>query len=151
MFRLYSKGCEYAIRALMVVAPTDSEKRFQAKKVCKKARIPESFTRKIFQDLVAAGFLEAVRGPGGGYSLVYSPAEISLLEIIEAVDGKDTFDHCIMGLPACQSTKPCPLHETWSKAKQELVERLESKTLEDLIEASKARSTMRRAARRKRR
>ena len=140
MFRLYSKGCEYAIRALMCVAPDDSTERFQAKNVCQKAGIPESFTRKVFQALVNGGFLEAARGPGGGYSLTQEPSEISLLEIIEAVDGVETFDACIMGLPECDSSKPCPLHDTWSKAKEGLIGRLRSQTLADLVKAAQSRS-----------
>ena len=67
MFRLYSKGCEYAIRAMLHMVPGEEPQWFQAKMVCKKAGIPESFTRKIFQALVGGGFLNASRGPGGGY------------------------------------------------------------------------------------
>ncbi|MCH7649769.1 MAG: Rrf2 family transcriptional regulator [Nitrospinae bacterium] len=91
MFRLYSKGCEYAIRALVHAAPKKKGERFKAKAICEKAGIPESFTRKVFRLLVHAGFLEALRGPGGGYALLEDPERISLLEIIKAVDGADTF------------------------------------------------------------
>lgn len=134
VFRLYSKGCEYAIRALMEVGPAGNDERFQAKKVCDKAGIPESFTRKVFQSLVQGGFLEAARGPGGGYVLSEAPDRISLLQVIEAVDGDDTFAGCILGLPECGSSKPCPLHPVWAEAKGDLLAQLESKTLQDLID-----------------
>jgi Rrf2 family protein len=138
MFNLYSKGCEYTFRALMHVVRGDGVERFQATDVCRKAGIPESFTRKIFQSLVQGGLLKAVRGPGGGYVLTEHPADISLLRIIRAVDGEDTFDRCIMGLPHCGGKRPCPLHEVWAEAKERLLERLEAKTLQDLLDTSDA-------------
>jgi Rrf2 family protein len=140
MFRLYSKGCEYAIRALAHMAPSENGHRYQVKEICKKAEIPESFTRKIFQDLVNGGFLDAVPGPGGGYVVVKDPSDITLLEIIEAVDGKDTFSDCILGLAACNAVKPCPLHHTWANAKELLLERLDSQTLSDVIDTTQKRS-----------
>jgi len=133
VFRLYSKGCEYAIRALMCAAPDGSVRRFQAKDVCQRSGIPEPYTRKVLQSLVQAGFLRAVLGPGGGYEMTRDPAEITLYEIIRAVDGEDTFDACILGLSKCGGKNPCPLHEVWANAKERLFTQLHSKTLKDLI------------------
>ncbi len=141
MFRLYSKGCEYAIRALVHAAPTKKGERFKAKVICEQAGIPESFTRKVFRALVHGGFLEALRGPGGGYALLEDPDRISLLEIIQAVDGADTFEGCVMGLEVCKSLKPCPLHYAWNSAKNEMLDQLESKTLWDLCEAVRRRES----------
>lgn len=138
MFRLYSKGCQYAIRALTLVAPSNGTKRFQAKTICEKAGIPEAYTRKVFQSLVSAGFLEAARGPGGGYQLKEDPHEITLLEIIKAVDGEAVFDGCIMGLPSCGESSPCPLHGVWSEAKHDLLAQLDETTLWELIAAQKS-------------
>jgi Rrf2 family transcriptional regulator, iron-sulfur cluster assembly transcription factor len=136
VFRLYSKGCEYAIRALIHMAPTENRQRFQAKEICKIAAIPESFTRKIFQDLVSGGLLDAVPGPGGGYSIVKEMNEISLLEVIEAVDGENTFSGCILGLSECNAIKPCPLHHAWAVAKEDLLRQLDGQTLRDLADTT---------------
>lgn len=133
MFRLYSKGCEYAIRALTHIGPANSDDKFQAKSICEKAGIPESFTRKIFQALVQAGFLKASRGPGGGYALAKEPDTVSLLEVIKAVDGAETFSGCIMGLDECSGENPCPLHSVWSVAKEDMLDQLESRTVLDLL------------------
>lgn len=140
MFRLYSKGCEYAIRALVHMAPVGENRRFQAREICKKAEIPESFTRKIFQALVAGGFLDAVPGPGGGYAITRDPKDISLLDVIQAVDGLDTFAGCILGLSECNAKAPCPLHHAWARAKDGLMEELESQSLQDLIDTTKKRA-----------
>ncbi|MCC6697162.1 MAG: Rrf2 family transcriptional regulator [Candidatus Hydrogenedentes bacterium] len=136
MFKLYSKGCEYALRALTYAASRSGNGRFQAKDVCEKADIPESFTRKVFQALTQGGFLQAVRGPGGGYELSRPPEKISLLDVIEAVEGQDTFEHCVLGFPECGGKHPCPLHETWSKAKRQLMAQLEHRTLQDLADST---------------
>lgn len=142
MFKLYSKGCEYALRALTYAATQTEKKRFQIKEVCKKTGIPESFTRKVFQALTQGGFLQAVRGPGGGYELTRSAADITLLDVIKAVEGDDTFDHCVLGFPVCDAKCPCPLHETWRRARGQLLAQLERRTLQDLAD-----STLRRKGR----
>jgi len=133
MFRLYSKGCEYAIRALVCAVREGGQGRFQAADVCRKVDIPEYFTRKIFQALVQGGFLHAVRGPGGGYALTRPPTEISVLDIVRAVDGEDTFNHCVMGLDECSDEHGCPMHPVWSRAKGEMLQQLRHTTLQDVV------------------
>ena len=134
MFRLYSKGCEYAIRALLHMAPTQESQRFQARDIFNKADIPESFTRKIFQDLVAGGLLSAVPGPGGGYAIVRPPNEISLLEVIEALDGPVRLNRCVIEPSACPRDGHCPVHHIWAKAQQELTDLLQVTTFEELTD-----------------
>lgn len=134
LFKLYSKRCQYALWALTYVAARGGQDRFQAVDVCEKTGIPESFTRKVFQALTQGGFLHAVRGAGGGYALTRPASEISLLDVIRAVEGEDTFDHCVLGLPVCGSAKACPLHGTWSQAKVQLLEQLAARSLQDLAD-----------------
>lgn len=132
MFKLYSKGCQYALRALTFVVADTTKERFQAREICDKAEIPEHFTRKVFQELVQGGFLKAHRGPGGGYSLTRPPNEITLLEVIKAVEGEDTFEHCVLGFSECGRANPCPLHDIWVVAKKNLLENLSRTTLDKL-------------------
>lgn len=132
MFRLYSKGCEYAIRALAHVPAGRPPQRIGAKEICRKAGIPESFTRKVLQALVRGRFLRAVPGRGGGYALTRDPRHVSVRSVIEAVDGKDTFHRCIMGVASCDERKDCPLHPAWSQAKKRLLRELNAATVKDL-------------------
>ena len=134
MLKLYSKGCQYTLRALTFVVAEKDKARFQAKDICKRAGIPESFTRKVLQALVQGGFLQAHRGPGGGYSLTRRPEEITVLEVIQAVEGEDTFDHCILGFDECSGENPCPLHDLWLQSKTNLIENLSGTTLDELAE-----------------
>lgn len=135
MFKIYSKGCEYALRALTQINIDKSNDVFLIKNLCKKAKVPESSTRKIFQSLVKAGFLSAVSGPGGGYRLMKDPKDISLLSIIQVVDGGSIFDKCIMGLSQCDNVNPCPLHHTWQRVKKGMTKGMEVKTLLELMQA----------------
>ena len=140
MFKIYSKGCEYALRALTHLPFDKCQEPFLAKDLCKKAKVPESSTRKIFQKLVHEGLLNAVPGPGGGYKLSMPASKITLFQIIVSVDGKDVFEKCIMGLPDCNSKKPCPVHNTWYSMKSNLTKEMNQKTLAQLIQTVKARS-----------
>lgn len=141
MFKLYSKGCQHALWALSYAHIEREGARFQPKDVCRRTGIPEPFTRKILQALVQGGFLNAHRGPGGGYSLARNAEEISLLDVIKAVEGKDTFDNCVMGLPECGGKNPCPIHLMWAEAKTKLLKDLDAKSLADIaVVALKQRS-----------
>ncbi len=140
MFKLYSKSCQYALRALVHAGQPEAAGRVQAKDICEQAGVPESFTRKVLQALAAGGLLVAQRGPGGGYLLTRAPAEITLLEVIKLVDGADTFDYCVLGMRECSGENPCPLHALWLKSKVPLLKSLNKTTLADLIAATSRRA-----------
>lgn len=133
MYYLYSKSCEYAIRILTRACQAGKTDCFSVKEMCRLADVPESYSRKSLQSLAKAGFLQAVRGPGGGYRLAIPPQKISVLEIIEAIDGHEAFDQCVMGLEECGCDNPCPLHDAWMKVKNKYLSELNRRTLNDLI------------------
>lgn len=145
MFSLYSKGCEYAIRALAEMVCANREERFRAEDICLKAGIPEAYARKTFQALVASGFLGAVSGPGGGYSLARDPDKTTVLDVILAVDGKGNFDGCVLGLSSCGDRNPCSLHEVWAKMKSVMTASLAGKTLRSLADDARVRQRRKRA------
>ncbi len=132
MLRLFSKGCEYALRGLIHCAGEKGSTHGFGR-VCRKAGTPEHFTRKMFQKLAQKGILRSTPGPKGGYQLAVAPEEISLRQIIEAIDGDDAFEGCVLGLPKCQAEHPCALHDTWTTAKAGLLPELESTTLASLM------------------
>ena len=85
MTYLYSRGCEYALRALR--AMVEQPRRVSTvSKLCEHAEIPEHFTRKMLQPLVRAGILRSARGPGGGFTFGREPAEISLMDVVCAIE-----------------------------------------------------------------
>lgn len=140
MFCLYSKGCEYAIRAMATIADPKSPGNVRAKDICRKAGIPEGYARKTFQALVQNGFLKAVQGPGGGYALVRDPKNTTVLDVVEAVEGKGNYSKCLMGFSSCSDRHPCTLHFTWVKLRGQMIGALRSHTLLDLSKSLKNKS-----------
>lgn len=100
-----------------------------AQDICRRADVSETSTRKALQILVKENILMAVPGPGGGYKFSRDPDKISLLSLIQAIDGPDVFEKCVMGLPDCGNAKPCPVHNSWKKVKSEMLKELKSKSL----------------------
>lgn len=114
---------------------TRNGKIFSAKDICKRLGIPEFYTRKGLQVLSRLGILKSIKGPGGGYELAGSAGKLSVLRIIHAVDGKNTFSHCVMGLPRCNEKNPCAIHEIWAHSKKKLLNDLNAILLCDLVDA----------------
>ena len=84
---LYSKGIEYALRCLQLLAQNPSLPRTVVE-LCDEAKLPEHFTRKMLQPLVRTGLLKSHRGPGGGFVFSVPPEQITLRQVIAGIEGK---------------------------------------------------------------
>jgi len=132
---IYSKPCEYAIRALVFLArfPDDSEA--QGTEIAKAEGLPAPVLAKVLQELVRKGLLESRRGPGGGFRLARNPRLITLRDVVAAIDGLNQFAECAVGLEGCSDESPCPLHDTWKGLRGQLMNNLEVTTLADMAAA----------------
>lgn len=131
---MFSKACEYGIRALTVIAKEgEMGQRMGIKEVCKAAKTPESFTAKILQNLVKQGILNSQKGPSGGFYMTKSLCDITLYEIVVAIDGSEVFYKCGLGLPECDANQPCPLHSKFEIVRDELNNMCRNSTLESLV------------------
>jgi len=131
---MFSKACEYGIRALTVIATAGKENRkIGIKEVCKSAQTPESFTAKILQNLVKRRVLNSQKGPSGGFYISQNLEDITLYDIVEAIDGKSIFSQCGLGLSACNAKKPCPMHYQFEVVRNELNAMCKNNTLQDLV------------------
>jgi Rrf2 family iron-sulfur cluster assembly transcriptional regulator len=128
---IYSKTCEYAIRALIYFADHPEISEASVKEVGRETGVSASYVGKIFQCLVKSRILASKRGPSGGYSLLVPVTELTLLRIMRALDDpeKSPFVNCVMGLDKCKDANPCPMHPVWVKAKEKMIERLEVCTI----------------------
>jgi len=122
-----SRAGEYAIRAMLHLAAMEGRGVAQISVISRTWDIPESFLRKILQLLTRAGLVTSSRGSGGGFALARSAAEITLLNVIEAVEGKLFLNKCLIG-PGF-----CPVHVVWEKAQRALEEILGGASLADLV------------------
>ncbi|HFE64736.1 MAG TPA: Rrf2 family transcriptional regulator, partial [Caldithrix sp.] len=92
------------------------------------------FLTKILQILTRKNILTSYRGPNGGVGFALPPENISLKDVIVAIDGTAIFEQCILGLNQCSDENPCPLHNEWKKIKTQMEQLFGNTTLASLAE-----------------
>ena len=133
---MFSKTCEYAIRAMIFVAQkAKQDSRVGIKDIAKGINSPEHFIAKILQDLTRKGLLQSAKGPSGGFYLDKPSMKQSLADVVKAVDGDKIFYGCGLGLKQCSETKPCPIHFEFKKVRQELSNMLQNARIDAFTEA----------------
>ena len=135
MFKL-SKGAEYAIRGLLHLSMQDPGKVSYVEEVAEAQDVPRAYLAKIFQALTKKGLLRSTRGQGGGFTLLRDPAELSVLEVIEAMEGPVHLNECLIHIGFCERDKICPMHELWAEAQSKLFKVLKGTTFAILSSAA---------------
>ena len=136
MFRL-SKGAEYAVRGLVFMAIQKEGTVSYIDEIAKSTEVPRPYLAKLFQSLAKRGFVKSYRGPGGGFLLAKSLSEITLLDIIEAMEGKVFLNDCLIKKGFCPRDEVCPVHDIWKEAQKRFLDYLDSSTLDKIAEAGK--------------
>ena len=132
---IYSRPCEYALRALTYITVNKDSELIRAQDIAEAEGLPAPFLAKLLQQLARSGILVSVKGPKGGFGLARPPKEISLLEVVTAIDGEDGFMRCAIGLAECTDTTPCPLHDTWKPLRDQILDYMAGRSLANLAEA----------------
>jgi Rrf2 family protein len=107
------KTAEYAMRAVVVLAG-DPERAYSAEQIAEATCVPRRYAHKVLQALVRAGLVRSQSGPGGGYALVRPPEDLSILEVVSAVEPIPRIRGCPLGLK--EHTSLCPLHRVLDEA-----------------------------------
>ena len=131
---LYSRTAKYGLKTMAYLAGNSNREYQTVSEISKRTDVPRDFLGKIFQQIAREGLLESQRGRGGGFRLDRPANEISLMEIIEAIDGKKVFDRCPFDLKDCGQNSTCPLHEDWKPIRDQIVQLMKKKTIDDLSE-----------------
>ena len=132
-----TRQADYAVRAVLHLARMNGNQRAATSQVAKEQHIPPSFLAKIISQLSIAGLLHTSRGARGGVTLARDPKDVSLLEVIEAIDGPIMLNECVGENSICTFDDDCPLRPVWCEAQEELVNRLKSTNFQQLLEQSK--------------
>ncbi len=132
---IYSRSAEYAIRALVHMAALPEGQFAMVRQIAADAGIPPHFLAKILQDMVRDGFLRSSKGPGGGFRLRVAAEDISMLMIVEAVDGVGRYDRCIGGSAECNDRVACGMHDSWMPLRSRIIEYLEGTSVANLADA----------------
>jgi Rrf2 family protein len=128
-----TRQADYALRAAIAVARMPYGERAPTATIAAEQKIPLPFLAKIVSQLVVRGVLEATRGASGGVSLARPAENITMLEVIEAIDGPITINRCTRDSSVCELSVTCPACEVFTEAQEALVERLTNTTLRQLI------------------
>ena len=131
---MFSKACEYGIKAAIFIATKSYEGvRVSPKEIAENISSPQAFTAKILQSLVRHNIVNSVKGAYGGFEIPKDRiSEVKLAEIVKAIDGDSIYVGCGLGLKKCNEEHPCPAHDKFKVVRDELKNMLENTTLEEL-------------------
>jgi len=127
-----TRQADYAIRAVRYLAKQGPTQRSATSTVAQEMKIPPSFLAKIISQLSIAGLLHTSRGARGGVTLARDAKEISLLDVVEAIDGPILLNECVGDPADCDFSDDCLVHPIWVEAQQALVKRLRETRFDQL-------------------
>lgn len=119
-----TRQADYAVRAVLYLASLSNGTRAPTSQIAHEQEIPSSFLAKIVSQLSVAGVVQTSRGARGGVSLARPSEEITLLEVIEAIDGPITLNECVPDPSDCPFGEDCAVHKIWLEAQRDLIKRL---------------------------
>ena len=132
---MFSKTCEYALRALIYITQqTKNGGKIGIKDIATGIDSPEYFIAKILQDLSRKGFVQSAKGPTGGFYLDEISLNRSLASIVKEMDGDKIFTGCALGLKECSETHPCPVHNEFKNIRNNLYKMLNNMKVGDFVD-----------------
>jgi Rrf2 family protein len=131
-----SKSGIHAIRAITVLAGlVDGEYRGAAA-IARATGSPANYLSKLLHQMSRAGIILSQKGQGGGFRLPRPPEEMTVFEVVEAIDDMRAWTRCIFGNPECSDTLPCGMHERWQPVRDAFLTMLKTTTIADVVAGS---------------
>lgn len=132
---MFSTSCHYGLQAMLYIAMfSNPNKNVGLTEIAENQEIPKHFLSKILQELVKNNLIDSMKGPKGGFKLKYKADDITLIQIIEAIDGLEVFTQCGIGFKKCSDDHPCPIHHEFKQVREKVKDLFMTKSLKDLIE-----------------
>lgn len=130
---MLSNTCKYALRAVIYISVFQKyNSKIGLKEIADNLEIPSPFLGKILQNLAKHGILLSTKGPKGGFALKRPPQDISLMDIIEVIDGHEMFETCLVRNTTCSDEEPCGIHDKVTSIRKELKQMFENQSIDDL-------------------
>lgn len=136
---LFSRACEYALRALFEMARHPEQDSWTVQELAQRTDTPAPFLAKTFQSLVKGNILTSMKGRRGGFAFARAPQRVSLIEIVDLIDGPDVSKNCALGLAYCSDDAPCPFHVHWKGIRTTIANALRHETLAQTVSARSSR------------
>jgi Rrf2 family protein len=130
---ILKKTTEYALSVLGFMA-TRNEEMYPAEYLYDELKIPRRYLRRLLTDLTKKGFIVSSRGRKGGFIFARDLATINFAQVIDAMEGPEAMNTCLLGFTACILDHPCAMHDLWTEARSKMIETLTKTTLADLKE-----------------
>jgi len=128
-----TRQADYATRAILHLARIGKNEHVATSLVAKEQKIPPAFLVKIISQLSIVGILHTSRGIRGGVRLAREPKNITLLEVIEAIDGPIRLNDCVEAKGICSFEETCPMKSVWCDAQNKLLAKLKKTNFAQLI------------------
>ena len=128
-----TRQADYATRAVLHLARAGNQEHVSTGQAAQEQKIPPSFLAKIISQLSIAGILQTSRGARGGIRLARDPKNITLLEVIEAIDVPIQLSVCAVSKGFCSIEAKCPIQRVWSEVQNELTGKLKNTNFAQLI------------------
>jgi Rrf2 family protein len=132
-----TRETDYAIRCVLFLA-RQPDTVFMVGEIAEKQDVPKAFLAKILQKLVNGGIVSSIRGVKGGFRLLKKPKDISLLKVIEAVDGPVSLNVCVVDKLSCERSAHCSIHPVWVDLQQDLAKKMNSIHFDKLVKNEKS-------------
>lgn len=127
-----TRQADYAVRAMLYLAKLEPGQRAATSEIAEAKKIPPSFLAKIISQLSIAGLIHTSRGARGGVLLSRPTESISLLEVVEAIDGPISLNECTLSPDICEFSEDCPIHKIWCETQADLVNKLRQTSFKKL-------------------
>jgi Rrf2 family protein len=137
-----TRQADYALRAVLYLTRAQPNQRISTTQIAEFQKIPNSFLAKIISQLSIAGLLITSRGAHGGVLLAKKPEEITILDVVEAIDGPVKVNDCTNNPEVCPFGASCPIHDVWCEAQLELIGKLQATTFADLLQRDKQKNRL---------
>lgn len=136
---MFSKACEYGIRAVLYIASQSLRgRRVKIGDIVQNTGSPEAFTGKILGLLSRNNLVDSFTGPNGGFEIRQEKLQsITIAEIVRAIDGDLFFEGCALGLAQCDANNPCPMHHSVVAIRENMFHVLQQTTVHDLVSDKK--------------
>lgn len=129
---MLTRAADYAVRVMVHMATLPEGTRVARSVLAEATDVPDSFMSKVLQSLARKGMISSRRGVDGGFVLVVAPGSISLLDVVEAIDGPVQLNACVGERGNCKRTEGCAAHLVWKEAQDASVQVLKSAKIADL-------------------
>ncbi len=135
-----TRAADYAVRVMIHLASLPAGVTVRQSELTKATDVPGHFLSKVLQQLVRGRLIRSQRGAGGGYVLATAAERVSLLDVLEAVEGPMRLNQCIDEGPSCDRKPWCPAHEIWAEAQAAVTNVLGGASMANLAARAKGMS-----------